>query len=104
MVKTVLNHHIRLDEAVRRLDDEMTLALERLQTFEQEDKARNRRVLEQNSWYLVREVVTSWALKMIEAQWTQLAGLRTVNAPLTLCQCAYVELFGLPCFHYLERA
>jgi hypothetical protein len=33
MLKTVLNHHIRLDKAVRRLNDEITLALKRLQTF-----------------------------------------------------------------------
>ncbi|MGH7240163.1 MAG: transposase, partial [Candidatus Saccharimonadales bacterium] len=104
MVKTVLNHQIRLDEAVQRLDNEMTLALERLQEAEQHDKARNRRVLEANSWYLVREFVASWALKFVEKQWSQLAILRTINAPLSQCQCAYVERFGLPCLHYLERA
>lgn len=104
MVKTVLNHQIRLDEAVRRLDEEMTAALERLQEAEQNDKARNRRVLEANTWYLIREVVASWALKTVEVQWTQLSRFRAMNAPLPLCQCAYVERFGLPCLHYLERA
>jgi hypothetical protein len=59
MVKTVLNHQLRLDEAVLRLNGEMTLAVERLQEAEQHDQARNRRVLEANSWYLVREVVAS---------------------------------------------
>jgi hypothetical protein len=85
IVKTVLNHQIRLDEAVRRLNEEMTMALKRLQEAEQNDKARNRRVLKQNSWYLVREVVASWALKTVESQWAQLARLRAAKAPLPRC-------------------
>jgi hypothetical protein len=59
MIKTVLNPQIRLDEAVGRLDTEMKLALERIQEAEQADKVRNRRILEANLWYCVREVVTS---------------------------------------------
>jgi hypothetical protein len=70
MVKTVLNHQIRLDRSVKRLDIEMELAVIRLQTAEQVDKAHNRRVLEQNSWYLVREVFASWLLVVVEKDWT----------------------------------
>ena len=66
MIKTVLNPQIRLDEAVGQLDTEMKLALERIQEAEQADKVRNRRILEANLWYCVREVVTSWALKTVE--------------------------------------
>jgi hypothetical protein len=70
MVKTVLNHQLRLDEAVQRLSGEMTLAVERLQEAEHHDQARNRRVLEANSWYLIREVVASWPLLIIEKEWS----------------------------------
>jgi hypothetical protein len=59
MVKTVLNHQIRLNQAVKRLGKEIELTVIRLQTAEQVDKAHNCRVLKQNSWYLIREVVTS---------------------------------------------
>jgi hypothetical protein len=104
MIKTVLNPQIRLDEAVGRLDTEMKLAIERIQEAEQSDKVRNRRVLEGNSWYCVREVVASWALKTVETQWAQLAQLRATQAPLPQCQCRFVERFGLPCLHYLEKA
>lgn len=48
MVKTVLNHQLRLDDAVMRLATEMKLAAERLQELEQRDKAHNRRLLEAN--------------------------------------------------------
>jgi hypothetical protein len=73
MVKTVLNHQLRLDEARERLKREMDLAVERLQETEQTDRARNRRVLEGNSWYVIREVVASWTLMIVEGQWNQLA-------------------------------
>jgi hypothetical protein len=105
MVKTVLNHQLRLDEAVLRLNGEMTLAVERLQEAEQHDQARNRRVLEANSWYLVREVVASWPLLVLEKEWAQLARFKTAHEALpTPCLCGLVERFGLPCSHYLERA
>jgi hypothetical protein len=105
MVKTVLNHQLRLDEAVQRLSGEMTLAVERLQEAEHHDQARNRRVLEANSWYLIREVVASWPLLIIEKEWSQLARFKAANEPLpTPCQCGFVERFGLPCSHHLERA
>ena len=62
IVKTVLNHQIRLDDAVQRLTTKMKLAAKRLQELEQRDQAQNRRLLEANVWYLVKEHVTSWAL------------------------------------------
>jgi hypothetical protein len=105
MVKTVLNHQIRLDRAVERLGKEMELAVIRLQTAEQVDKAHNRRVLEQNSWYLIREVVASWPLVVVEKEWTQLAKFRATGEALPQpCRCGLIERFGLPCAHSLERA
>ena len=65
MVKTVLNHQLRLDEAVRRLAVEMRLAAERLQELEQKDRGHGRRLLEANTWYLVTERVASWALMKV---------------------------------------
>jgi hypothetical protein len=105
MVKTVLNHQLRLNEAIARLKREMELAVERLQEAEQTDRARNRRVLEGNSWYVIREVVASWPLIIVRGQWDQLAQIKTsLGAQLPVCQCGFVERFGLPCLHYLERA
>ena len=51
VVKTVLNAQLRLDEAVRRLAIDMTLAVERIYEFEQVDRVKNRRVLEANVLY-----------------------------------------------------
>jgi hypothetical protein len=45
MVKTVLNHQLRLNDAVQRVAIEMKLAAERLQELEQRDRAQNRRLL-----------------------------------------------------------
>jgi hypothetical protein len=59
VVKTVLNSQLRLDEAVRRLATEMTLTVERIYEFEQVNKLKNRRILEENVWYRVRESVAS---------------------------------------------
>jgi hypothetical protein len=68
MVKTVLNHRLRLDIAVQRLDEEMTHELEALQEAEQNNRGHGRRLLEANIWYLVKEVVVSWPLKVIERE------------------------------------
>jgi MULE transposase domain len=104
MIKTVLNHRLRLDIAVQRLDEEMIHELETLQEAEQNDRGHGYRLLEANVWYLVKEVIASWPLKVMEREWDQLDRLRAVNAPLPPCYCALVERFGLPCLHYLERA
>jgi hypothetical protein len=104
MVKTILNHQLRLDEAVQRLASEMDLAVDRLQEAEQMDKAHNRRVLEGNTWYVIREVVASWPLVKVEGQWAQLAKFKAAGKELLPCDCKLVELLGLPCMHYLERA
>jgi hypothetical protein len=59
VVKTVLNSQLRLDEAVRRLATEMTLTVKRIYEFKQVNKLKNRRILEENVWYRVRESVAS---------------------------------------------
>jgi hypothetical protein len=105
MVKTVLNHQLRLDDAVQRLTTEMKLAAERLQELEQRDRVRNRRLLEANVWYLIREHVASWALIKLLEEYKRLESLKRVNEPVgPLCTCSMVERFGLPCYHDLERA
>lgn len=104
MVKTVLNHQLRLDEAVQRLAVEMKLAVERLQELEQRDRASNRRLLQANEWYLIKEHVASWALMKVLDEYTVLDSLKRTNQLLDLpCTCTLVERFGLPCRHYLER-
>jgi hypothetical protein len=104
MVKTVLNHQLRLDEAVQRLTIEMKLAAERLQELEQRDRAQNRRLLEANKWYLVKEHVASWALLKLLEQSNILESLKRANQSVGPCSCTLVERFGLPCYHDLERA
>jgi hypothetical protein len=42
MVKTGLNHQLRLDDAAQRLAVEMKLAAERIQELEQRNRASNR--------------------------------------------------------------
>jgi hypothetical protein len=104
VVKTVLNPQIRLDEAVRRLAVEMTLAIERLFEAEQVDKLKNRRMLEANVWYQVRENVASWPLLTCEKQWSILARFKLAGQPLDQCYCTINQQFGLPCLHDLEHA
>jgi MULE transposase domain len=104
VVKTVLNPQLRLDEAVRRLAIEMTLAVERLFEAEQIDKLKNRRMLEANVWYQVRENVASWSLLTCEKQWSLLARFKLAGQPLDECHCTMNQRFGLPCLHDLEHA
>jgi hypothetical protein len=104
MVKTVLNHQLRLDAAVQRLAVEMKLATERLQELEQRDRAQNRRLLEANQWYLVKEHVASWALMKLLEQNKILESLKRANQLVGPCSCSVVERFGLPCYHDLEQA
>jgi hypothetical protein len=104
IVKTVLNHQLRLDEAVRRLAIEMTLTVERLFEAEQIDKLKNRRMLEANTWYLIKDNVASWPLLKIEEQWSLLTRYKLTGEVLPSCQCLMAERFGLPCFHALEFA
>jgi hypothetical protein len=104
VVKTVLNSQLRLDEAVRRLAIEMNLAVERLYEFEQVDKVRNRRVLEANVWYRIRDNVASWPLITCEKQWNILSQMKLSNQPLDECICTINQRFGLPCYHDLEYA
>jgi hypothetical protein len=104
MLKTVLNHQLRLDEGVRRLTVEMKLATERLQEAEQKDKAHNRRLLEANVWYSLKEKVASWALIKLLEQWKKLESKKQLQHELDSCKCTMVERFGLPCYHDLEHA
>jgi hypothetical protein len=104
MLKTVLNHQLRLDEGVRKLTIEMKLAAERLQEAEQKDKAHNRRLLEANVWYLVKETVASWALMKLLEEWKKLEAFKRGQQLLESCRCTMVQRFGLPCLHDLERA
>jgi hypothetical protein len=104
MIKTVLNHQLRLDEAVRRLALEMKLATERLQEYEQNDRGHGHRLLEANTWYLVSKNVTSVALMRVLEQWDLVTLMKRVGQPLGRCECTLVERFGLPCYHDLEQA
>lgn len=104
MVKTVLNHQLRLDDAVQRLAIEMKLAAERLQELEQRDRAQNRRLLEANQWYLIKEHVASWALMKLLEQSRLLESLKRADQLVGSCSCTMVERFGLPCYHDLEQA
>jgi hypothetical protein len=48
VVKTVLNSQLRLNEVVRRLATKITLTVKRIYKFEQVNKLKNRRILEEN--------------------------------------------------------
>ena len=105
VIKTVLNPQIRLDQAVQALANEMKRTVERLFKAEQIDKVKNRRMLEQNVWFEVRDKVANWPLLKVEQEWAQLARIKVSNQPLDDdCQCRMVERFGLPCQHHLEFA
>jgi MULE transposase domain len=104
MIKSVLHHQLPLDQGVVRLGEEMVLAIERLQESEQLDQMKKARVLEDNTWYLIRNKVASWPLKVIEKQWSQLTALKLAREELDECQCGFIERFGLPCLHILEYA
>lgn len=104
MVKTVLDHQVRLDDAVPRLAKETTLVAERLQEHEQRDKLSNRRLLEENTWCIIKERVASWALLKVLGEWRILTRFKSSNQQLDDCDCSLVHRFGLPCYHDLERA
>lgn len=102
--ETVLNHQLRLDESVRKLAVERKLDAERLKEYEQKDKAHNRRLLQANVWYLVKEHVASWALMKTLEQWNILESKKLAGEPIGECNCTIVERYGLSCYHNLERA
>jgi hypothetical protein len=104
MVKSVLNHQLRLDEGVRKLAEEMKLAAERLQEYEQADQADPRRLLQSNTWYIVREKVANKPLMKTLEQWNTLTTLKRLGEPLGHCNCTTVRRLGLPCYHDLEKA
>ena len=68
VIKTVLNPQIRLDQAVQALANEMKRTVERLFKAEQIDKVKNRRMLEQNVWFNVRDKVANWPLLKVEQE------------------------------------
>jgi hypothetical protein len=104
MIKSVLHHQLPLDQGVVRLGKEMVLAIERLQESEQLDQMKKARILEDNTWYLIKTKVASWPLKVIEKQWSQLTAIKLARKELDECQCGFIERFGLPCLHVLEHA
>jgi hypothetical protein len=69
VIKTVLNPQIRLDQAVQVLVNETKRTVERLFKAEQIDKVKNRRILEQNMWFKVRDKVANWPLLKVEQEW-----------------------------------
>jgi hypothetical protein len=82
----------------------MVLAIERLQESEQLDQMKKARILEDNTWYLIKTKVASWPLKVIEKQWSQLTAIKLAREELDECQCGLIERFGLPCLHVLKHA
>jgi hypothetical protein len=104
MLHSVMNHQLRLDEGVRKLAIEITLAVERLQEYEHRDQADPRRLLSLNVWHIVKEKVASKALMRTLKEWDQLTEMKRAGQPLGQRNCTTVEQFGLPCYHDLEQA
>jgi hypothetical protein len=57
----------------------MTLTVKRLFEAKEVDKLKNRRMLEVNTWYLVRDKVASWSLLKVKEQWSLLARFKHAN-------------------------